>query len=110
MLRSRARSAGLRSGGASPQQQEGGNPMPLYNVLFHTSTESLWRQYPAANADECLVAAEAQFRMSNDDHGELHEVVVMPPEGRDYLDRSDGMEDDRVLEYYRLTEEGQRAN
>lgn len=48
--------------------------------------------------------------MSNDDHGELHEIVVMPPEGCDYLDRSDGMEQDKVLEYYRLTEEGRRAN
>jgi hypothetical protein len=81
-------------------------PMPLYNVLFITDRTTIERQYFAADADQCLVNAEAQFRMSNADHGELHEVVVMPPHGHDFLDEFEG---EQVLEYYRVTPEGRRA-
>ena len=82
--------------------------MPLYNVLFHTSTETVYRQYLAASAEECLTMAEDQFRRSNADHGELHEVVVMPPDNRPHLDSRDGL-DGEAAEYFYLTPEGRRA-
>ena len=80
--------------------------MPLYIVLFHTSTETVRREYPAPNPQACLDIAEGQFRRWNADHGELHEVVVYPPNGQAYFDSTDFP--DKVLEFYRLTPEGRR--
>ena len=54
--------------------------MPLYRVTLITSTgELVQRSHHAPTAQECLDYAAEQFLMSNDDHGELDEVIVEPP-------------------------------
>lgn len=81
--------------------------MPLYIVHFHTSTESIERQYQAPNAHDCIDIAEAHFHTWNADHGELHETVVCPPEGQEFFD--DAEFDCDILEVYRLTAAGRQA-
>jgi hypothetical protein len=100
--KSREGPAGVKAGGVFCHRAKEGEPaMPLYIVRFITTTEVIERQYPAATADDCMDIAEAHFRTWNADHGELHEVVVLPPEGECYIDGSDS-----VVEIYRLTSEG----
>jgi len=77
--------------------------MRLYNVRFITSTEIVERQYPATDMQACLDLAVAHFATWNADYGELHEVVVQPPDGETYLDG-----DPNILEFYWVTPEGKR--
>ena len=79
--------------------------MPLYNVRFIvTSNEDIARKYPAENMQACLDLAIAHFLTWNADHGELLEVVVMPPDGASCMDG-----DPNILEYYCVTPAGWRS-
>ena len=78
--------------------------MPLYNVVFFTSTDELIeRKFPADNMEECLNLSVDHFDSLNADHGELLEVVVLPPDGETFLDST------RNLEIYWVTPAGKRS-
>ena len=81
--------------------------MPLYIVRFITTAYAIERPYPAANARECLDTAEADFRTWNAD-AELHEVLVLPPQGQRYLDPADANGSATAEYLCRLTPEGWR--
>jgi len=76
--------------------------MPLYIVRFITSTTLIEAEYDARTADECMDIAEAHF-CEGRHSGELHEIVVMPPQGEhllsEYLPRE-------IYEIFRLTPAG----
>jgi hypothetical protein len=80
--------------------------MATYNVQFITSTgELIKRTFPADNMQACLNLSVAHFSTLNADHGELFEVVVLPPDGEPFLDG-----DPQALEFYWLTPAGRTAN
>lgn len=81
-------------------------PMRRYVVRFITERELIEREYVAPTAQDCLDQAEAHFHTWNADHGELHEVVVCPPEGCTQLDE---FAPKAVYEFYRLSEAGRRS-